>query len=115
MYPTTTIRILTTMATTDIFGDVVDNSTVVASGIPASILERRLQVTLPSTMEPRTIRYYTGRVNSGTAITENNRIQDERTNDIYVVESVAQLATPAWVQDLRLDLRKVAGDPIPTP
>jgi len=108
--PTTLVTIMTTGTTEDQFGDVVENSTTIASGVPAAIMERRERVFLPNTTEPRIIHYYTGRLLYGQAVTKNNRIKDENTNEIYVIENVSSLASPVKRQPLRLDLRKVLGD-----
>jgi hypothetical protein len=103
---TTTISIIGGSATYDGWGDVVEGSTVSASGIPASILEQTRLVTRPADNRAQVVRYYTGRVPAGTEVTTSNRILDERTGQLYVIDSVATVASPVITNDVRLDLRR---------
>ncbi len=103
---TTTVAILRGTSTDD-YGDEVDGSTVVASGIPAAIQEQRQTVTTADDPQPRVVRIYTGRVNAGTDIQTGDRIKDETTNAIYIVDQFSQVASPVMTNDLRLDLRRV--------
>lgn len=104
--PTTTVSILGGAQTNDDLGDPVESQTVLAAGVPASIMEQAHRTTTPNTMEPRTVRFYTGRVPHGTVVSSSNRILDERTGDIYVIDAVANVASPIATNDVRLDLRK---------
>lgn len=103
--PTTTVSILGG-TTDDDFGDSADNSTVSASGIPASILEQSRQGTDRATGAARVIRYVTGRVSADTPVSEDNRILDERTGIVYVIESVSRQSSIMGTPDLKLDLRR---------
>lgn len=103
---TTTIAILRGTSTDD-YGDEVDTSTEVATGIPASIQEQRQTVTTPDDPQPRVVRVYTGRVKAGTDVQTGDRIKDETTDDIYVIDQFSQVANPILRNDIRLDLRRV--------
>lgn len=108
--PTTTVSILGGTSE-DIYGDLVDNATVLSSGIPAAIMERRERIFLPNTLEPRTVHYYTCRLLYGTSISaEDNQIKDEQTGAIYAIENITGLQSPVKRQPLRLDMRRVLGD-----
>lgn len=107
--PTTLVTILGG-TTEDMFGDLVDNATPIASGVPAAIMERRERVFLPNTSEPRIIHYYTCRLLYGTAVTTDNQIKDETTGAIYAIENITGLQSPVKRQPLRLDMRRVLGD-----
>lgn len=108
--PTTLVTIMTTGTTEDQFGDVVENTTPIACGVPAAIMTRRERVFNPVTQEPRIIHYYTGRLLWGTQVTIDNRILDETTGQLYVPENISQLESPVKRQPLRMDLRRVLGD-----
>ncbi|MEU1309504.1 hypothetical protein ABZ419_11500 [Streptomyces cinnamoneus] len=102
---TTTIAVLRGTST-DVFGDEADTDTVVASGIPASLVEQNRRVTTRDDPTPRVIRYAVGRVTAGTDITDQDRIRDERTNALYIVDSVSSMNSAAVAADLRLELRR---------
>lgn len=111
---TTTISILRG-SSTDQFGDEVeDNSTIAASGIPASLIEnvKRQQgfqsarrVMDPSSGTPREIYYFICRVPFGTDVLLSDRIKDEADSVIYAITRVSNSLLPGQVQaDTRLDL-----------
>lgn len=104
--PTTTVTILGDGGT-DSWGDQVDGDTVLASGIPASVLEQRRLVTTPDASRVQTILYYTGRLPHGTVVSIDNRLLDERTGHIYIIDSVSTVGNPVIKNDVRLDLRRV--------
>ncbi|WP_050369931.1 hypothetical protein [Streptomyces acidiscabies] len=91
--------------TTDEFGDEADNSTVIASGLPASLIEQVRQSYTPENPTPRVVRYSIARVNADTDIRETDRVKDERSNRTYIVQAVSQTGGLGIVNDLRLDLK----------
>ncbi len=105
--PTTTISILRGTST-DVYGDVTDTATVAASGIPASILEQRKTVFTPADNRVQQIGMFTGRVSQLVDVRIGDRIQDERTGTIYVLDNISTVASPALGNDRRLDLRKAS-------
>ncbi len=105
--PTTTISILRGTST-DVYGDVTDTATVAASGIPASILEQRKTVFTPADHRVQQIGVFTGRVSQLVDVRIGDRIQDERTGTIYVLDNISTVASPALGNDRRLDLRKAS-------
>ncbi len=102
--PNTTISVLRG-TTLDEFGDETDNATVAASGIPCSLIEQVRQAHTPESPTPRVVRYTIGRVNPDTDVRETDRVMDERTNRIYIVQAVSQTGGIGTVNDLRLDLK----------
>jgi hypothetical protein len=102
---TTTISVLRG-TTTDAYGDEQDTDTIVATGIPASLTEQSRRVTTRDDPTPRIVRYATARVGSGTDIRDQDRVRDERTGAVYIVDSPSSMANPALAVDLRLDLRR---------
>jgi hypothetical protein len=104
--PTTTVSLLAGTTATD-YGDEVDSNTAVATGVPASIIEGREVVATESDAQARVIRYYTGRVPVGTAVDSGQRIKDERSNQIYLIDNVTGPTNPAVPMDIRLDLRRI--------
>lgn len=91
---------------TDAWGDEVDTDTAVHTGIPAALTEQTRRVTTRDDPTPRIVRYAVGRVTAGTDITDQDRLLDERTGAIYIVDAVSQMSSAAVAADLRLDLRR---------
>lgn len=104
---TTTVSILRGTSTDPVYGDTTATMTVVATGIPASIIEdRNLKTTTPGNPTPRITRGYTGIVGSEVNVTDADRLKDERTGRIYVVVSVSQQAVAGLTSDTTLELRR---------
>lgn len=102
---TTTLSVLRG-TTTDAYGDEQDTSTVVQTGVRAALTEQARRVTTRDDPTPRIVRYAVGRVTAGTDITDQDRVRDERTGAVYIVEAVSSMANPAVAADIRLDLRR---------
>lgn len=102
---TTTISVLRG-TTTDGYGDEQDTDTPIATGIPAALTEQSRRVTTRDDPIPRIVRYAVGRVTAGIDITDQDRIRDDKTGAIYIVDAVSQMASAAVAADLRLDLRR---------
>ena len=102
---TTTIAILRGTST-DAWGDEQDTGTPHATGIPAALTEQTRRVTTRDDPTPRIVRYAVARVSAGTDVTDQDRVQDERTGAVYIVDAVSSMANPALTADLRLDLRR---------
>lgn len=92
--------------TTDGYGDEQDTDTPIYTGIVASLTEQSRRVTTRDDPTPRIVRYAVARVTAGTDITDQDRVLDERTGAVYIVDAVSQMANPAVASDLRLDLRR---------
>ncbi|WP_030917309.1 hypothetical protein [Streptomyces sp. NRRL B-24720] len=91
---------------TDAFGDETDTNAVAVSGIPASLVESSRTAQEPVSGTPRIIRTHICRVPPATNVTENDRIKDETTNEIYIVVSATKNTNPIIAQPLRLDLKR---------
>lgn len=105
--PTTTVTILRGTGT-DEYGDPTDTLTEVATGLPASILERTQRVTKFGERTPQIITYYTARLPGDTVLHAQDRIKDETTGVIYVMDNFSQVANPLLVNDVRVDLRRLS-------
>ena len=101
---TTTISIFRGQTLDDGWGDVIDNDTIVASGVLASIMEQKIQATPEVTTQPHNYRYARLRVKKGTDIQTNDRIYDERLNQTWTITNISQYQNPVVGQDLRIDL-----------
>lgn len=104
--PTTTVSILRG-TDTDAYGDPVDNATVAASGVLAALTEQTRQTTTPVDGNPRVVHYTTLRCGYGTDLRAGDRVRDEQTNLIYLVDETAQVQNPAIRMDLRAEIRRV--------
>lgn len=89
------------------WGDVIDSDTPAATGIPACIVEGRQVIATEGDSQARVVRYYTCRLPHGTVLTGSNRIKDEETGIVYVVDNVSTPLNAVIPQDVRLDLRRV--------
>jgi hypothetical protein len=94
-------------AGTDTYGDVTDNSTVVASGIIASIREISRTVFDPSTQQARVVRVTQGVMPSGTDVVNTDQIRDDTYGVTYFVEAVTQDRAPGFTPDLLLQLKRI--------
>lgn len=101
---TTTISIYRGQTLDDGWGDVIDNDTVVASGVLASIMEQKIQAFPEVTTQPHNYRYARLRVKKGTDVRTNDRILDERLNQTWTITNISQYQNPVVGQDLRIDL-----------
>lgn len=102
---TTTLTVLRG-TTTDAYGDEQDTDTPVATGVIAALTEQSRRVTTRENPTPRIVRYAVARVPAGTDIRDQDRVRDERTGAVYIVEAPSSMANPAMAVDLRLDLRR---------
>lgn len=102
---TTTLTVLRG-TTTDAFGDEQDMDTPVHTGVPASLTEQTRRVTTRDDPAPRIIRTAIARVAAGADITDQDRVRDERTGAVYIVDATSAMANPALAVDVRLDLRR---------
>lgn len=91
----------------DDFGDTVDGTTVSASGIPASLVERSRLVTTPEQPTPRVIRFTVARLPSQTTVGPEDRIRDDVTGTVYAITAVTPPSGVGHLPDLRLDLKRV--------
>ena len=104
---TTTVTVLRG-TTTDDYGDEIERNLVVATGQMASILEVSLiSSTRKADERLETIRRYTGRFYGSTDLQDGDRLRDERTNRIYLIDQVTKPVNPIGHRFTRLDLRRV--------
>lgn len=103
---TTTISILRGEDTDD-WGDPIDLATPVETGVIASIIEYKTYSKGEITTQPRNIRYARLRVRSDLDIRTNDRVKDERTEDIWVIVNISSIQNPAIGLDRRVDLQFV--------
>lgn len=91
---------------TDGYGDEVDdNTTAVATAVPASIREQTRRVWNRATATPRVVRSATGRVAAGTDIRDADRLTNEQTEATYLVDAVGTPPDAGPGADLVLELR----------
>jgi hypothetical protein len=103
---TTTVTVSRPGAVDDYTG-AAGSTTVVAAGVPASIVEQTRNTQDPASGTPRTIRSVAGRVAGGTDVRTNDHLVDERGGRTYVVASARQPQSPVQVGDLVLELTRL--------
>jgi hypothetical protein len=106
--PNTTISILRGESE-DAFGDSTDTATLAASGVLASIHEVRQFTSTRADLRLQQVGEMTLRIKYGTDIRIMDRVKDERSGLVYVINDVTQ--APSWARkvDVRCRLRRVAG------
>jgi hypothetical protein len=92
---------------TNTYGDVTDNATVAASGIPARIVVESKTVTDSASQTSRVVQRVLGVVGSAVDITDTDRLRDDTHSVVYAVEAVTQRGGPGLTSDLELELRRV--------
>lgn len=94
-------------STEDEFGDEVDSNEPYTESIPVAITQKQMRVFLPDTNEYRTVRQYVGRVNVQVAVQKGDRLKDDRSGQVYLVDEVTYSTSLAQTQGCILDLRSV--------
>lgn len=89
------------------YGDELDSDAVVATGVPASILERPVTGARPVGGREDTPRTYALRVWRNVELRKNDRIRDERTGVTYSVTTDAPSTNPVGLGSVRADLQRV--------
>jgi hypothetical protein len=105
--PTTTVSVLGGDGSTSEWGDPIEGSDVLRSGVPAAIHEQRRVVVPEGGQQAIAVRYWTGYLPHGTEVTGAQRLRDDRTGVVYLIDHVSTPAHPARPQDMQLDLRTV--------
>lgn len=92
----------------DPYGDPVDdNTTPMATGVNASMIEQNKRAFLAAENRKTVVKNSIGRVRNGTDVIEGDRVKDERTGVFYFVEAVSNPASPVNMPDVRMVLRAV--------
>lgn len=100
---TTTLDIYAPAVAPDEWSGARTDDSLVAGGVPASIIEQTRTRNDPRTGTPRIIREVTGRVPDGTEIAPTSRVVDGEGRH-YAVAAVRQPRNPLWTSDVILDL-----------
>jgi hypothetical protein len=69
-------------------GDVEDSDTIVITGMPVSIAELIQRVRNEADQKPATIRYYVGRCRGNRDVRQGDRLRDNGTGVVWVVNAV---------------------------
>lgn len=97
--------------TTNAWGDEIDDDAtaqVIASGVPVSLSVTNTNTSDPTTQQIRTVRSISGSIQSDTDVRETDRLRDDATGALFVVESVTDTLGPGFVGDLELVLKQVS-------
>lgn len=103
---TTTVTI-TRGTAENAYGDEIDTDEVVASKVPASILERPVTGARPASGRADTPRIYAMRVWKTVDLRQNDRVRDERTGRTFYVTTEAPSTNPVGLGSTRVDLQRV--------
>ena len=101
---TTTVSVMRGTVYDPVYGDEVDDDTVVASGIRVSIIEQTVDAKTEVTSVPHSYRFAKMRCTPGTDIRQNDRLLDEKTGEIWTIVQISRRGNPVVNQDMRVDL-----------
>lgn len=110
--PTTYVSILRTSPSdlTDEYGDPEDNESVASSGHPFSIIMQSKRQFLPSENRTTIVQTILGRCRANVDVKETDRLKDERTGFIYMIESIVHPQDPMGAAAKSFILRRVQTD-----
>jgi hypothetical protein len=103
---TCTASILRGTATDDDYLDVVDTTTVVATGLLCAIRETASRVHDKTSEAPRVVRVLHAQLQSDVDARVEDRLRDDTHGVIYVIDNVTTLGGPGYAPDLELELRR---------
>lgn len=107
--PTTWATILGGAETTNQWGDPIEGTEEIATRVPCALYEQLRQSTSDEGQrEPVTITFVTGYIPPRYNVTGANRLRDDRTGTVYLIDNVTRPQHAATQQDTRLDLRRVS-------
>lgn len=89
------------------WGDAVDNGTVAATGVPASIIVANTRVWDATTQTPRAVQRITGVMGSERDVRVNDQLRDTTHGITYAVDSVTQENAIGRTPDLSLLLSRL--------
>lgn len=104
--PNTTVSILRGEEI-DEYGDPKDSDVSVAAGVPISITENNQRVYIAAEGRLTIVRQMVGRVRPGFDVREQDRLRDDTTGDIYLVEGISQPMSGVRTLDQRIFLRRI--------
>lgn len=103
---TTTVSILRGTSTNG-YADEVDEPTPIYTKIPASIIEQNRRTYLPAEGAVRVVRSTRCRLTAGTDVLKSDRILDELTNAVYVINDLnSSPGSPVHMPDIILELSR---------
>lgn len=88
------------------YGDEVDGTAIVAQDVLGSVVERTRTNFDPASSRVDTVRFLVGRFNSNADIQDGDRIKDQKTEEVFVVNSVSRGANLIHKSDVVVDLTK---------
>jgi len=97
--------------TTNQFGDLVDANVPRISSLPVTLIETGKSVQDPSSPTPRTIRQILCIVPEWAGITDEDRLRDDRTGDVYIIIGITRPPTIIGAPvDIKLDLKRISAE-----
>jgi len=107
--PTTYVTVLRTSPSdlTDEFGDPEDNETVASTGNPFSIIMQSKRQFLPAENRTTVIENIAARCRGNVDVKETDRLKDERTGFLYMIEGIVQPQDPIGASAISFTLRRV--------
>jgi len=106
-YPSTTCSFYEEHPEFDDYDEVSDPTGPVATGIPISILQNTVTQYLPSENRYTKITSLAGRIRGHVDVRINYIIEDERTGERYMIESLDKPHNPVGDASWRIQLRRI--------
>jgi hypothetical protein len=110
--PNTYVTILRTSpeTLTDEYGDEMDNEVPVSTRNPFSIIMQSKRQYLPSENRTTIVQTHLGRCRANVDVKETDRLKDERTGFVYMIESIVHPQDPMGAAAKSFILRRVQTD-----
>lgn len=107
--PTTYVTILRTSPSnlTDEFGDPLDNESVASTGNPFSITQQSQRQWLPAENRTTIINNIAARCRGNVDVKNTDRLRDERTGQLYMIESIVHPQDPIGAAAISFTLKQV--------
>lgn len=104
--PNTTVSILRG-ETVDEYGDPIDSNVSVNAEVPISIIENSRRVFLAAEGRLTVVKEFIGRIRPGFDVREGDRLRDDNSGQIYLVEGISNPMLGTGMSDQRISLRRI--------
>lgn len=105
--PNTVVTFFDPATTEDARGDIVESDTPVAEGVPAFWAQKDQRTWDPVTQRRTVIRGFRVRLRPGTAVTEHQRLRNERTGEVGYARDIDRQAVTGTAGDVVVRLESI--------
>lgn len=111
--PSMTVSVMRGALAPNGFGDELSAATVVATGLPAAVAEKRQRSYQPAEQRGGVVEEFTIRLRPTADVTEDDRLLDERTGAVYQVRTIHHPRTVVGLADVRVTAVRTGAASLP--